>query len=231
MRSSDSRVDAPRQKWGRCRRNSTSISATFSPAPAICCSHQRRPDLAKVESGKMEFRPEPVDLVKLTARCATSCGASRRASGCVFDIEVDPEWWRSCRPGPCETDPLQLPVERHQVHARRADGSNVRILPEGPTLFRIDVRDTASACASEHLSRPLLVEFPANWTPARRRSTRGPVLGLALTKRLVEAHGGRVSVHSVPGRAGTFSAILPRNGAAVRADDLHSSLRPAPARG
>ena len=38
----------------------------------------------------------------------------------------------------------------------------------------------------------------------------GTGLGLALTKRIVEAQGGRVGVKSEPGRGSTFFAVLPR---------------------
>jgi signal transduction histidine kinase len=39
----------------------------------------------------------------------------------------------------------------------------------------------------------------------------GTGLGLALTKRLAEAHGGEVGAQSAPGRGGAFWAVLPRN--------------------
>src|SRR5207244_2431044 len=40
----------------------------------------------------------------------------------------------------------------------------------------------------------------------------GTGLGLALTKRIVEAQGGRVGVQSRPGEGSTFFAVLPRSG-------------------
>src|SRR5438034_8406869 len=49
---------------------------------------------------------------------------------------------------------------------------------------------------------------------------QGTGLGLALTKRLAEALGGRVSVHSTPGEGSTFSATLPRVMTMVPADDV-----------
>lgn len=42
------------------------------------------------------------------------------------------------------------------------------------------------------------------------RATGGAGLGLAIVRSLVGAHGGRVEVHSAPGRGATFRILLPR---------------------
>jgi len=55
----------------------------------------------------------------------------------------------------------------------------------------------------------LFVEFQQLDTGATK-NYQGTGLGLALTKRLVEAHGGRVAVRSTLGLGSTFSATLPR---------------------
>jgi signal transduction histidine kinase len=77
-----------------------------------------------------------------------------------------------------------------------------------PGWVEISVRDTGSGIAAEHL--PYVFERFYRADPARARSTGGAGLGLAIVKQLVEAHGGRVEVDSVPGAGTTFRFTLPQ---------------------
>jgi len=75
--------------------------------------------------------------------------------------------------------------------------------------FGIDVTDTGIG-VSQADQRRLFVEFQQLDSGASTRAG-GTGLGLALTKRIVEAQGGRVQVRSSLGTGSTFSAILPRH--------------------
>jgi signal transduction histidine kinase len=99
----------------------------------------------------------------------------------------------------------------------------IRILPEGPALFRIDVEDTGVGIAVDDLGK-LFVELQQLDASAGKKY-QGTGLGLALTKKLAEAHGGRVTVRSTRGEGSTFSAILPRGSRAL----VEQPQRPLPA--
>ncbi|MFL5656626.1 MAG: response regulator, partial [Ktedonobacteraceae bacterium] len=74
--------------------------------------------------------------------------------------------------------------------------------------FRLEVEDSGIGIQPEDLGR-LFVEFQ-QLDAGLTKQYQGTGLGLALTRRIVEAQGGRVGVHSNPGQGSTFFAILPR---------------------
>jgi len=74
--------------------------------------------------------------------------------------------------------------------------------------IEIDVRDQGCGIEKEHL--PRLFERFYRVDKARSRQLGGTGLGLAIVKHITQAHGGQVSVESIPGKGSTFSIRLPR---------------------
>jgi two-component system phosphate regulon sensor histidine kinase PhoR len=77
-----------------------------------------------------------------------------------------------------------------------------------PQEVLIRVRDEGCGIEKQHLER--LFERFYRVDKARSRKLGGTGLGLAIVKHILEAHGGRVSVESQPGRGSTFTLHLPR---------------------
>ncbi|MBK8974337.1 MAG: HAMP domain-containing protein [Planctomycetes bacterium] len=92
------------------------------------------------------------------------------------------------------------------------DGGTLRVaVAADPAQVRIDVEDTGCGIAPEHLASI----FDPFFTTRDRESDpfrRGTGLGLAVTYGVVEAHGGRIEVHSEPGAGARFTVLLPRRG-------------------
>ncbi|MBX3403131.1 MAG: FHA domain-containing protein [Phycisphaeraceae bacterium] len=76
-------------------------------------------------------------------------------------------------------------------------------------MFRIDVIDNGPGIAAERHDS-IFQPFQTS------KGLRGTGLGLAVTKRIIEEHGGRVRLESSEGRGATFTIIMPADGA--RAD-------------
>ncbi len=165
-------------------------------------------DLAKVESGKMEFRPESVDLRQLATEVRDVLRGLASSKRLRVELEIDDSL------GHVVVDPARIKQILYNYLSNAIKFTDeegriiVRIVAEGAALFRIDVEDTGVGISPGQLGR-LFVEFQQLDASAAKKY-QGTGLGLALTKRIAEAHGGRVSVRSSPGQGSTFTAVLPR---------------------
>jgi PAS domain S-box-containing protein len=165
-------------------------------------------DLAKVESGKMDFRPEPVSLERLCREVRDVLRGLAANKRLRVSTTVEPEV------DAVVADPARIKQILYNYLSNAIkftpDGGtiDIRIVSEGARLFRIDVIDTGVGIAAEELAK-LFVEFQQLDAGAAKRY-QGTGLGLALTKRLAEALGGGVAVQSIRGEGSTFSAVLPR---------------------
>jgi signal transduction histidine kinase len=72
----------------------------------------------------------------------------------------------------------------------------------------VEVTDTGAGISPEALARIFDRFYQAD--PSRPGGrTHGSGLGLAIVKEIIEAHGGKISVRSEPGKGSTFSVSLP----------------------
>ncbi len=78
---------------------------------------------------------------------------------------------------------------------------------EGQALLKVSVRDRGIGIKEEDLER-IFEEFEQA-DPSMSRNYQGTGLGLALTRRLVDLHGGRISVSSTYGEGSEFVFYLP----------------------
>ena len=165
-------------------------------------------DLAKVGAGKIELHAEPFDLLKLVEEVRDGLRSIAAKKQMRIDVDVAP----AVRTIVGDAARLRQILYNYLSNALKFGLEHsrvqVRCTPEGEGDFRIEVEDDGIGIAGEDIDR-LFVEFQQLDAGVAKRY-QGTGLGLALTRRLAEAQGGRVEVRSQPGQGTVFSAILPR---------------------
>jgi PAS domain S-box-containing protein len=164
-------------------------------------------DLAKVEAGKMELHPEtfPVQTAVEEVAAVIKGIAQKKHIAVSIEIEagleavtLDEHKFKQVLYN-LLSNAVKFSDEDGQVgiHARRLDQDQLEV----------QVRDTGIGIQAGDISR-LFTEFEQLDSGTARRF-EGTGLGLALTKKIIEFQGGRVSVESEPGKGSVFTVVLP----------------------
>jgi PAS domain S-box-containing protein len=188
-------------------------------------------DLAKVEAGKIELRPEEVDVAQLISEVCAVLRGTAAAKQIRIESEVVPE----AQHATLDPGRFKQILYNYLSNALKftPESGKVRVIAstEGPETLCLTVEDTGIGIAPNDLGR-LFVDFQQLEEGATKKHA-GTGLGLALTKRLVEAQGGSVGVKSIVGKGSQFFALLPLHAPASRVQldhiPIEHGLRPGAA--
>jgi signal transduction histidine kinase len=167
----------------------------------------------RLVEGLLEFaragaRPDPhseSDVAATVADVANGLQADAAEAGVALDVNTDVASEVACNPGVLTS--LVSNLARNAIkYIGDAPVRSVEIRAfERGDAVRVEVEDTGPGLPpglEDHVFEP--------YVRASRPSREGIGLGLATVKRLVDGHGGRVGVDSVPGKGCTFWFELPK---------------------
>jgi signal transduction histidine kinase/HAMP domain-containing protein len=163
-------------------------------------------DLAKVEAGRMELNPTTFDLSAAIDNALTLIRERAMHHGIALATEIDSQL------GELNADERKL----KQILLNLLSNA-VKFTPEGGKItvgarrlrdmVEIAVNDTGIGIAPKDQAA-VFEEFKQVGRDYTRKA-EGTGLGLALTRKLVELHGGVMRLESEPGKGSTFSFTLP----------------------
>jgi two-component system, NtrC family, sensor histidine kinase KinB len=160
-------------------------------------------DLSRIESGKNLPQLSPVRVSDLVAAGLESLWPQVEAKGLACTIEA-PEDLPLVLADRGQIERVLMNLVRNAL--RHTDpGGQIRVSAvRRPERVAISVKDTGHGIPPEYL--PHIFEKFVR-VPDAPSGDAG--LGLAISKRIVEAHGGKIVVHSEVGRGTTFTFTLP----------------------
>jgi PAS domain S-box-containing protein len=165
-------------------------------------------DISRVTRGTLVLRVQPADLASMIDAAVETARPAIDGKRHVLSIELPDE------PVLFSADPLRMAQILSNLLTNAAKYTD----PEGHIRLRagceddqivIRVSDTGIGISAEAL--PRIFEMFSQIPAARDRSEGGLGIGLALTKGLVELHGGSIEAHSAGlGRGSEFVVRLPK---------------------
>jgi signal transduction histidine kinase len=162
-------------------------------------------DFARLSSGRTRFRREPVHLGGLVEECLQLVRPQAETQGLKLHVDLDP----TVTPVPGDRNRLKqviLNLLSNAMKYNRQGGSiTIRLWPAGDQVA-LAFSDSGRGIPAESL--PHIFDHFYR-VPSEEGETTGSGLGLAIVKRIVESHGGKVTVESQPGEGSTFTVWLP----------------------
>ncbi|MEZ5293257.1 MAG: HAMP domain-containing sensor histidine kinase [Vicinamibacterales bacterium] len=177
-------------------------------------------DLTRLESGQRPPRPAAVAVEGLVRGVVEPMRRQGDARGVTLAVDVP----RGLPPAYADRAQIERVLTNLVSNALRATPAGGRVTVAASAeggMVACRVIDTGIGIAPEHHAR-IFEPFAQIAGGARG----GAGLGLAISRRIVEAHGGAITVASAPGAGSTFAFTLPRaDGAFEEASDASPDRR------
>jgi two-component system cell cycle sensor histidine kinase PleC len=187
-------------------------------------------DMSKIEAGKMSLNPEAMKMAEVVEDAVRLIRDRAEAAGLVVSVEIAPDApmveadYRAIKQVLLN---LLSNAVKFTPRGGRVTIAVDRLAPgDAPERVKVSVMDTGIGIAETDLAR---LARPFEQVESQQSKTQqGTGLGLALTKSLVELHGGRLDIKSKAGRGTTVSFTLPiRRSSVPRGEEIDRAERNA----
>lgn len=161
-------------------------------------------DVYRLEMGLVQIKRLPCDLAALLESCCHDRQLEADEQGVSLVVKL-----------PRKFQQVELDTKQFSRVFANIVGNAVKFTPRGGKVtvsaqvrqgnFRVSVKDSGIGIAESDTSSI----FKKYFRTEQAAGFKGSGLGLALSKEIVEAHGGTIEVTSVVGKGSTFTVIAP----------------------
>ncbi len=185
-------------------------------------------DLAKIEAGKLDLRPQPVNLPLILEETCTLYSEKAQRKGLHLTLDVSKDF----------PDSLVLDETRIQQILFNLASNAVKFTHKGYVrisatfhpqsdwngTLAISVKDTGIGIAPEQV--PIIFEDFSQLNPSAIRKYEGTGLGLSICKKLTEKMRGEIWVESILGEGSVFHVKLPNVAIGESSTQVHPAISP-----
>ncbi len=165
-------------------------------------------DLSRIEAGKLEVEPRPIDPGGLCLKIAAGLAPQAAERGVTLVCETGPNEVPEALGDPDKIGWVLMNLIGNALKYTDTGGTVTVRAEEAGAFVQISVSDTGPGIPVEYQTK-IFDKFIQVKTG---RENTGTGLGLAISKELVHAHGGAIWVESSPGQGSTFLFTLPAAG-------------------
>ncbi len=161
-------------------------------------------ELSRIESGQAPMASEPVDMAVVAERAVNRMQTQAERKSQALTLTAEPGL--PAIVGDAARLEQALVNLVHNAIKFTGEGGSIDVsVRRENRAVTVSVSDTGVGIPASEVPRV----FERFYKVDRARGERGTGLGLAVVKHTVEAHGGSVSVESVPGKGSTFRFAIP----------------------
>ncbi|MDN6887129.1 hybrid sensor histidine kinase/response regulator [Variovorax sp. CAN2819] len=169
-------------------------------------------DVTRMRRDALSIKPQPTDLAALAHAVVENLRQQAEAAGVVITLSAPAELrgaWDEFR--------IEQVLTNLLTNAMRYGGGKPveMVVQQLGDTARVSVRDQGIGIAPEDQAR-IFEQFER--TDDSRKHAAGLGLGLFITRKIVDLHGGRIGVESAQGEGSRFTVELPLRAPAILAD-------------
>ncbi len=175
-------------------------------------------DLAKIESGKVEFETKEINPTIVIEEAIQTVGIQAREKGLEMTVSLEHDQDMQVKGDRTRLKQVCMILLTNAVNYTNPPGSISLVSENDAECLRVHVEDSGIGIDPSH--HELIFEnFYRIESSSYRTDETGTGLGLSIARKIAHGHGGSISVKSAPGEGSVFTFEIPVSRGEVRVDE------------